>query len=49
MRAPNSAYITNEIWSERSRDDPYGLTTDEAGALALYTMDGEPNDESIDA
>jgi hypothetical protein len=36
-----SAYIANEIGSERSRNDPYGLTTDEASTLTLYTMDGE--------
>jgi hypothetical protein len=30
-----SAYIAIEIWSEISRNDPYGLTTDEADSLIL--------------
>jgi len=35
------AYIANERGCLLARDDPYGLTTDEAGALTLYTMEGE--------
>jgi hypothetical protein len=35
------AYIANERGCLLARDDPHGLTTDEAGALTLYTMEGE--------
>ena len=35
------AWTARELRAARAADDAYGLSVDEAGALALYSMDGE--------